>query len=47
LTPAVSYYIYGHRLKVQGDYSFLREEDPDTGNNLDDNRVRLQLQFYF
>ena len=45
-TPAVSYYVFGHRLKVQADYSALLEDNPD-GEDFTDNRFRLQVQFYF
>jgi len=45
LTPALSYYFHGHRLKLQGDYSLLHESAVGVGR--DDNRVRLQLQLYF
>lgn len=45
-TPALSYYPFGHRLKLQADYSYLVEEEPD-GGDLNDNRFRVQLQFYF
>lgn len=45
-TPGISYYPFGHRLKFQADYSYLVEERPD-GDDLNDNRFRLQLQFYF
>lgn len=42
----LNYYLYGHGLKVQLDYSFL-DHDPFTGANRSDNRVRLQTQFLF
>ncbi len=42
----LNYYLYGHGLKVQLDYSFL-DQDPFTGTNRSNNRVRLQTQFLF
>ena len=45
-TIGLNYYLYGHGLKVQLDYSFL-DSDPFTGTNQSNNRVRLQTQFLF
>jgi hypothetical protein len=42
----LNYYLYGHSLKVQLDYSFL-DQDPFAGSNRSNNRVRLQTQFLF
>lgn len=42
----LNYYLAGHGLKVQLDYSFL-DRNPFTGSNRSDNRVRLQTQFLF
>ncbi len=45
-TPAISYYVRGHRLKVQADYTILLEDNPD-GDDFMDNIFKLQMQFYF
>jgi hypothetical protein len=45
-TAGVNYYIYGHKLKVQGDYSLIREYAFD-GASRSDHRVRAQLQILF
>ena len=42
----LNYYLYGHNLKMQLDYSFL-DQDPFLGANQSNNRVRLQTQFLF
>ena len=42
----LNYYLYGHNLKVQLDYSFLNQ-DPFVGSNRSNNRVRLQTQLLF
>jgi hypothetical protein len=45
-TPALSYYIYKHRLKLTTDYSLLLQQNP-SGGNFKDNRFRIQAQLYF
>jgi hypothetical protein len=45
-TIGLNYYLYGHGLKVQMDYSFL-DQDPFTGTNQSNNRLRVQTQFLF
>ncbi len=48
MTPAFSYYASGHRLKLQTDFSFIKEEQPvDAGGNLKHRRFRAQMQFLF
>lgn len=42
----LNYYLHGHNLKVQLDYSFL-DQQPFLGSNRGNNRVRLQTQFLF
>ncbi|MFO1519989.1 MAG: porin [bacterium] len=48
---ALNYYIFGHDLKLQADYSLLRNEvDPTKfagAQNKNDHRFRLQLQAWF
>ncbi len=45
ITPAFSYYISGHRLKLQADASFFTQQAP--GDDLHDRRARTQVQFFF
>lgn len=42
----LNYYLYGHHVKLQMDYSFL-ERDPFIGRNRDDHRLRVQTQVLF
>jgi hypothetical protein len=42
----LNYYLYGHGLKVQMDYSFL-DSEPFTGTHQGNNRLRVQTQFLF
>jgi hypothetical protein len=45
-TIGLNYYLYGHGLKLQMDYSFL-DSDPFIGTNQSNNRLRVQTQFLF
>ncbi|MGQ0792522.1 MAG: porin [Deltaproteobacteria bacterium] len=45
-TPSVSYYFFGHRLKLVSDYSLLVEDNPN-GGSFRDNRFRIGAQFLF
>jgi len=45
LTPACSYYIAGHRLKLQAEVSFLTQQA--SGDDMNDRRARTQFQFMF
>ncbi len=45
-TVGMNYYIHGHQLKVQGDYSLTRQLQ-FVGGFRDDHRVRAQLQLLF
>lgn len=42
----LNYYLYGHNVKVQSDYSLV-DTDPFTGESRLDSRVRVQLQLLF
>jgi hypothetical protein len=42
ITPALSYYVSGHRLKFQADFSFITTQQP--GDDLQDRRARCQMQ---
>ncbi|MBL7685340.1 MAG: hypothetical protein JNK65_04805 [Deltaproteobacteria bacterium] len=50
-TGGLNYYFFGHDLKLQADYSYLRSQvDPTKfagARNQNDHRVRLQLQAWF
>ncbi|HEX9455388.1 MAG TPA: hypothetical protein VGA27_13530 [Candidatus Binatia bacterium] len=47
-TAGMNYYIHGHNLKFQGDYSFLDNENfRGLGSARDAHRFRLQAQFLF
>ena len=45
-TAGMNYYIHGHKLKIQGDYSVIRQS-LFGGGFRDDHRVRAQLQLLF
>ena len=45
-TTGVNYYLYGHNVKLQIDYSFL-DGDPFVGKSTSDNRFRVQTQVLF
>jgi len=45
ITPAFNYFISGHRLKLQADFSFLKQQVQSEDES--DYRGRVQLQFYF
>jgi hypothetical protein len=45
-TLGLNYYLYGHNVKFQGDYSLL-DRDLFTGRNRTDHRLRLQAQILF
>lgn len=45
-TAGLNYYLYGHNVKLQLDYSFL-ENDPFSGSDSEDHRVRVQTQILF
>jgi hypothetical protein len=45
-TIGLNYYLYGHGLKVQLDYSFL-DSEPFSGTNQSNNQLRVQTQFLF
>lgn len=47
ITPGINYYInHSHRWKLQADYSYIQSE-LFSGDDLNENRVRVQLQAYF
>lgn len=45
-TVGLNYYLYGHNVKLQLDYSFI-ENDPFSGSDSEDHRVRVQTQILF
>lgn len=45
-TAGINYYLYGHNVKLQIDYSFL-DGDPFVGKSTSDNRFRVQTQVLF
>ena len=45
-TTGINYYLYGHNVKLQIDYSFL-DGDPFVGKSTSDNRFRVQTQVLF
>jgi hypothetical protein len=45
-TAGLNYYLYGHNVKLQMDYSFL-DGDPFPGSSRSDHRLRLQTQILF
>ncbi|MCZ6623542.1 MAG: porin [Deltaproteobacteria bacterium] len=45
-TLGFNYYLYGHNVKLQTDYSFL-DRDPFTGSRRGDHRFRVQTQILF
>ena len=53
VTPFATWYVHGHDLKLQADYTFLSTETADartggaSGTRLDEGRLRVQLQLQF
>lgn len=45
-SAGLNYYLYGHHVKLQMDYSFL-DRDPFRGPNRNDHRLRVQTQILF
>lgn len=45
-TVGLNYYLYGHHVKLQTDYSFL-DNDPFHGPSRNDHRLRVQTQILF
>ncbi|MGE0826443.1 MAG: porin [Candidatus Binatia bacterium] len=45
-TAGLNYYVYGHNVKLQVDYSFL-DSDPFVGTSRSDHRLRVQTQVLF
>lgn len=44
-TVGLNYFIKGHDLKIQTDYSRLKTES--TSGDIDDDRIRMQIQVVF
>ncbi len=46
-TPGLNYYIWGRRLKLALNYSYLRQNAPSLGGHVFDNKFIVQSQFFF